>query len=745
MALTILSNLSYNGKNPNFERDRVATLEALLYVNPANQEYDYGHIVFCEEDGKHYRFMHKYGAPDEANYNDTTGWFKEFVAEGTGDGSIDTSNFATKSDLESKQNVISDLATIRSGAANGATAVQTVRINNEPFTQPESGKLTLQFKTINNQSITGSGNIEIGSGSSGGGIISETDPIFKASPAAGIKYSDIAAWNNKSNFSGNYDDLSNKPTIPSAVTEEIVSGWDFTKNKGTVTGVKINGNAGPIDTNGVVDLGYIDSGGGDTIINGVTDVTVGGASVVSNNKATIPNASTSAYGVTKLTDAIDKDDSSLAATAKAVSIINANKQDKISDLETIRTDSQNAFKGTINGETTGDLDVVTSVNGVSPNRGAVTIGVGDKNVQSDWNATSGDAFIKNKPTIPAAVTEDTVTGWGFTKNTGTYSKPDGGIPTTDLANDVQEKINKADNAFIGSVNGSKDGGFFTVEKIVMNNNDYERKGSETHIDLGTVLTEHQDLSDYLTTTTAANTYLKKTANAASATKATQDGNGNNIADTYATKTALNEGLNSKQDTITDLEAIRSGAKLGETALQEGDVDLSNYVTKDMMPEYEGDGVYFNDGNDERPIGFTIFRGEGLSIDEDGALQVNTDDVNLRNRFKTINGNSIFGSGNIITNAYPLVNHGASDTTFELTPNTFHVWSTVASLALTLGSGTDGVANEYLFQFSCLSGQATTLGLPEGIMWANGEAPTLEVLKTYQVSILNNCATYVSFG
>lgn len=43
------------------------------------------------------------------------------------------------------------------------------------------------------------------------------------------------------------------------------------------------------------------------------------------------------------------------------------------------------------------------------------------NVQSDWNATSGDAFIKNKPTIPAAVTESTVSGWGFTKNAGTIT------------------------------------------------------------------------------------------------------------------------------------------------------------------------------------------------------------------------------------------------------------------------------------------------------------------------------------
>ena len=69
-----------------------------------------------------------------------------------------------------------------------------------------------------------------------------------------------------------------------------------------------------------------------------------------------------------------------------------------------------------------------------------------KNVQSDWNATSGDAFIKNKPTIPNAITESTVSGWGFTKNSGTYSKPSTGIPKADLSSDVQTSLEKADTA-----------------------------------------------------------------------------------------------------------------------------------------------------------------------------------------------------------------------------------------------------------------------------------------------------------
>ena len=73
------------------------------------------------------------------------------------------------------------------------------------------------------------------------------------------------------------------------------------------------------------------------------------------------------------------------------------------------------------------------------------------NVQSDWNATSGDAFIKNKPTIPtvptnvSAFTNDA----GYTTNTGTIT----GI----------------------KMNGAS-------------------KGTSGVVNLGTVITAHQDIS-----------------------------------------------------------------------------------------------------------------------------------------------------------------------------------------------------------------------------------------------------------
>ena len=91
----------------------------------------------------------------------------------------------------------------------------------------------------------------------------------------------------------------------------------------------------------------------------------------------------------------------------------------------------------------------------------------------------------------------------------------------------------------------------TVTGIKMNGSS---KGTSGVVDLGTVITAHQDISGkldvttaastYLSKTDASNTYLGKTAKAASATsadsatKATQDASGNVITSTYATKTEM---------------------------------------------------------------------------------------------------------------------------------------------------------------------------------------------------------------
>lgn len=49
--------------------------------------------------------------------------------------------------------------------------------------------------------------------------------------------------------------------------------------------------------------------------------------------------------------------------------------------------------------------------------------------------------VENLP--DSDVTEQTVAAWGFTKNTGQYTKPASGIPETDLTLQVQEKLNRS--------------------------------------------------------------------------------------------------------------------------------------------------------------------------------------------------------------------------------------------------------------------------------------------------------------
>lgn len=62
-------------------------------------------------------------------------------------------------------------------------------------------------------------------------------------------------WNGK--------DLALYSDIPAAVTESTVSGWGFTKNAGTITGIKMNGSSK--GTSGVVDLGTVITADGGTI------------------------------------------------------------------------------------------------------------------------------------------------------------------------------------------------------------------------------------------------------------------------------------------------------------------------------------------------------------------------------------------------------------------------------------------------------------------------------------------------
>ena len=155
-------------------------------------------------------------------------------------GEVDLGTVITAhQDISGKQDVISDLATIRSGAGKGATAVQpgdlakiaTSGSYTDLTNKPTIPTVTDTYSATSSNAMSGK--------AVASAISNKMDKVTLAKVAT----------------SGSYNDLTNKPTIPSAVTETTVSGWGFTKNAGTITGIKMNGASK--GTSGVVDLGTV--------------------------------------------------------------------------------------------------------------------------------------------------------------------------------------------------------------------------------------------------------------------------------------------------------------------------------------------------------------------------------------------------------------------------------------------------------------------------------------------------------
>ena len=150
------------------------------------------------------------------------------------------------------------------GATSTATTDATASNGNVWMNFIENGAVR------SNTNIKGTGSVTVTADTSGNIVINGTDTDTQSD------------WNVTATTSSAY--IKNKPTIP---TSSTVSGWGFTKNAGTVTGVKINGST-KNPSSGVVDLG--------TVLTAQTqadwNVTATGSSAYIKNKPNI------IYGVT---------------------------------------------------------------------------------------------------------------------------------------------------------------------------------------------------------------------------------------------------------------------------------------------------------------------------------------------------------------------------------------------------------------------------------------------------------------
>ena len=119
-----------------------------------------------------------------------------------------------------------------------------------------------------------------------------------------------------------------------------------------------------------------------------------------------------------------------------------NSKADVADIPSLEDYATEAYVQNYHDNTKQDIinDLATIRSGASKGATAVQPETGKGLFSGSYND------LTDKPAIPDAVTEGTVSGWGFTKNTGTYSKPADGIPKSDLAAAVQTSLDKADSA-----------------------------------------------------------------------------------------------------------------------------------------------------------------------------------------------------------------------------------------------------------------------------------------------------------
>ena len=89
---------------------------------------------------------------------------------------------------------------------------------------------------------------------------------------------------------------------------------------------------------------------------------------------------------------------------------------------------------------------------------------------------------------------------------------------------------------------------------------------------------------------------------------------------------------------------------------------------------------------------------------------------------------------------------STSSSMSLSPNIYYrnTSTSLSSLTITLGSvSNSNIINEYFVEFTTRS-SGTTVTLPSGIKWANGETPTFEASTTYQISIVNNLGVVTKF-
>lgn len=325
----------------------------------------------------------------------------------------------------------------------------------------DSGFLTEdRLKTVNGESLVGEGDIKV----SGGGASVEVDAELSDSSDNPVRNRAVKAAIDTKQDRGDYALKSEIPDVTGLATKDEVSLVDA---KADTNAADILNKVDKVDGKGLSSNDYTDADKTkvgkaltehQSLGNYYTKEEVD--SKVAQGGTFDPTAYYNRHEIDAIADGkVDKvegrqlstNDYTDADKAKVSAALTehqdiSGKQDVIADLEAIR---EGAAKGETALQSYTETDPVYTKDKPSLALKTDIPDVSGLVKSSDLAevATSGDYNdLSNRPSVPSEVTEQTVSGWGFTKNSGTYTKPTGGIPKSDLSSAVQTSLGKADTA-----------------------------------------------------------------------------------------------------------------------------------------------------------------------------------------------------------------------------------------------------------------------------------------------------------
>lgn len=362
---------------------------------------------------------------------------------------VDLLNYDVADLTKNKQDSINDLEAIRDGASKGATAVQS----DDLMWVKVEGEAGVRLKGTNG---TATGNLAI----SAGDDKTASDGTAYPSAASGDHAVAFGYGNTCAGRStlaqGLYNIVNGKDSVAFGQRNTVNGDQAFAAGQlnevTTRLGVTLGYKNKATNTNSIA-IGYQNtSGGSGSVALGDTCESSGTSSTAMGYKTKATGAYSATFG--ENTQATNNGEVAMGVYNKSTTSTDVSQQTSFSfGIGTSDTNRANALEIKKNGDVyIGDRlasefitvdEVATVATSGSYNDLSDKPTIPAEQVNADWNATSGKAQILNKPTIPSAVTESTVSGWGFTKNTGTYSKPSGGIPKSDLASDVQSALDNA--------------------------------------------------------------------------------------------------------------------------------------------------------------------------------------------------------------------------------------------------------------------------------------------------------------